>query len=141
MVGGQLEMAFEPTQNVGLRLAGSYYDYEINSLIDADAGDTRSNYLGAEDSFLSDFNLLNILATARFPGPHPRWPVSLVADYVKNLGINEAVKEEDTGFSIDLFVGTASTQGDMRFRYGFAETGTDAVLAAFSNDNTTIATN
>jgi len=141
MVGGQVEVAFEPTRSVGLRFAGSYYDYEIKSLADADAGDTRSNYLATEDSFLSDFNLLNILATARFPGPHPRWPISLVGDYVKNLGINEAVREEDTGFSIDLFIGTASTQGDVRFRYGFSEAGTDAVLAAFSHDNTTIATN
>jgi hypothetical protein len=140
MLGAQMELGFEPTPNVHLSLAGSYYDYEINSLIDADAGDTRNNYL-AGDAFLSDFNLLNILATARFPGPHPRWPVSLVGDYVKNLGIDETVKEEDTGFSIDLFVGTSSTQGDVQFKYGYSETGTDAVLAAFSHDNTTIATN
>lgn len=98
-----------------MRLAGSYYDYQINSLVDADAGDTRSNYLTADDAFLSDFDLLNILATARFQGPHPSWPISLVADYVKNLGINEAVKEEDTGFSIDLFVGTNSTKGKSDF--------------------------
>jgi len=141
MVGGQAEVAFEPARNVRFRLAGSYYDYDINSLADADAGDTRSNFLNADDSLLSDFNLLNIMATARFPGPHPRWPISLVGDYVKNLGINEAVEDEDTGFSIDIFVGTSSNTGDMQFRYGFSEAGTDAVLAAFSNDNTTIATN
>jgi len=140
MVGAQMELGFEPAPDVQLRLAASYYDYEINSLLDADAGDTRSNYLDG-DSFLSDFNLLNILATARFSGPHPRWPISIVGDYVKNLGIDQTVKDEDTGYSVDLFVGRASNQGDVRFRYGFSEAGTDAVLAAFSHDNTTIATN
>ena len=42
---------------------------------------------------------------------------------------------------LDLFVGKASKPKDLRFRYGYSETKTDAVLAAFSNDNTTIATN
>lgn len=141
MAGGQVEFVFEPALGVDLTLAGSYYDYEINSLVDADAGDTRSNYLDDEDHYLSDFNLLNVLAAVRFPGPHPRWPISLVTDVVKNLGIDETVKDEDTGFSIEVLAGTASAQGDVQVKYGYSEAGTDAVLAAFSHDNTTIATN
>lgn len=146
MIGGQAELAIKPSSNANIRLAASYYDYEINSLIDADAGDTRSNYLDTTGAYLSDFDLLDILVSAQLPGFGPRFPVLLVADYVKNLGyvrnlalnVNE---DEDTGFSVDLFVGKASKKNDLRFRYGYSETGTDAVMAAFSNDNTTIATN
>ena len=57
---------------------------------------------------------------------------------MKNLG---AEVDEDQGFMLDLFIGRASKKNDMRFRYGYSQTETDAVLAAFSNDNTTIATN
>ena len=42
---------------------------------------------------------------------------------------------------LDLFVGPLSKKHDVRFRYGYAEAETDAFLAAFSNDNTTFATN
>jgi hypothetical protein len=34
-----------------------------------------------------------------------------------------------------------SQKHDRRFRYGYSETETDAIIAAFSNDNTTIASN
>lgn len=141
MIGGQAELAIKPSSNSNIRLAGSYYDYDINSLIDADAGDTRSNYLDTTGAYISDFDLLNILARAQFPVFGPDFPILLVGDYVKNLGINDAVKDEDSGFSVDLFVGKASKKNDLRFRYGYSQAGTDAVLAAFSNDNTTVATN
>ena len=47
----------------------------------------------------------------------------------------------DTGFGIDLIAGRASRAGDWRFTYGYAQAETDAVLAAFSHDNTNLATN
>ena len=37
--------------------------------------------------------------------------------------------------------GRANQQGDWRFSYGYSVAEVDAVLAAFSHDNTTIATN
>lgn len=144
MLGGQAEINLKPSSSSSVRVAGSYYDYDITNLVSADAGDYRSNYVYVDSTglhYLSDFDLLDILATINLPGFGPRFPISVVADYVKNLGIADTVKSEDTGFSIDLFVGKASKKNDMRFRYGYSETGTDAVLAAFSHDNTTIATN
>lgn len=50
MVGAQGEITMEPARDIRLRLAGSYYDYDINSLVDADAGDTRSNYLTEDEA-------------------------------------------------------------------------------------------
>ena len=47
----------------------------------------------------------------------------------------------DTAFSIDTFIGKTGEKGDWRFGYGYAEADVDAVFAAFSNDNTTLATN
>jgi hypothetical protein len=142
MIGGQGEINLKPSSNSSVRVAGSYYDYDISNLVGADGGDYRTNYLDTSGTkYLSDFNLLDILATIKLPGFSPRFPISVVADYVKNFGIADSVKDEDTGFSIDLFVGKASKKNDVRFRYGYSETGTDAVLAAFSNDNTSLATN
>ena len=42
---------------------------------------------------------------------------------------------------LDLFVGRASSVNDVRFNYGYAQAERDAFLDAFSNDNTTIASN
>ncbi len=67
-----------------------------------------------------------------------RWPVRVIGDYVHNFG---AVAGGDTDFGIDLLVGRASQPRDWRFIYGYAQTDTDAVLAAFSHDNTNLATN
>jgi hypothetical protein len=82
--------------------------------------------------------LLDAIAIIEYRGLGERYPIRFVGDYVKNLG---AEVNEDQGFMLDLFIGRASKKNDLRFQYGYAQTETDAVLAAFSNDNTTIATN
>ncbi len=139
MRGGQLQFAIRPTSDWSLTLAGAYYDYDITSLSNADAGDTRSNFLTADGTaYISDFDLFDAIAVVEYRGFSEQYPVRFVADYVKNLG---AEVDEDSGIMLDLFVGKASKKKDLRFRYGYSETKTDAVLAAFSNDNTTIATN
>jgi hypothetical protein len=109
------------------------------SLSNADAGDTRSNNITSDGAaYISDFDLFDAIATVEYRGFSERYPIRFVGDYVKNLG---AAGSDDSGFMLDLFVGRASEKHDLRFRYGYSETETDAVLAAFSNDNTTIATN
>lgn len=138
MAGVQGQLTFRPSQSWSLALAGAYYAYNIKSLRNADSGDTRSNRLNADRTrYLSDFDLLDGVLTLNHRGFGGRFPVSFVADFVKNLGADD----QNTGFGFDLFVGRASARGDLRFRYGYAEAGTDAVLAAFSHDNTTLATN
>ena len=138
MAGGQGQLTFRRSSAWSVNLAGAYYDYTIKSLHHADAGDTRSNRLNPDGTgYLSDFDLLDSVLTIDHRGFGERFPVRFVADYVKNLGADD----EDEGFGVDLFVGRASAKGDMRFRYGYSQAETDAVLAAFSHDNTTLATN
>jgi hypothetical protein len=139
MWGAQFQLLAQPAPDWSLRFAGAYYNYDIENLTNADAGDTRSNNLRPDGmSYVSDFDLLDAIATVEYRGLHERYPVRFVGDFVKNLG---AEVDEDAGFMLDLFIGRASQKHDRRFRYGYSEAETDAILAAFSNDNTTIASN
>jgi hypothetical protein len=139
MWGGQVAVSASPMPDFELTLAGGYYDYAIKNLRNADAGDTRSNRLTADSTaYLSDFDLLDATAGLTYQGLGERYGFRLEGEVVKNLG---AAGDDGTGFSIDLHVGRASQASDTRFRYGYALMERDAVLAAFSNDNTTLATN
>ena len=82
--------------------------------------------------------MLDVIGSVTFKGLGERWPVTIAGDYVHNYG---ASVDADTGYSADLAVGRASTPGDWRFGYGYAQTEVDAVFAAFSHDNLGIATN
>jgi hypothetical protein len=137
MIGGQL--AFESAAGKPWRvdLAVGYYDYALRSLAGADAGDFRSNRMAA-GRYVSDFDLLDVIGGVTYSGLGARWPIRLVGDYVHNFG---AVGDAGTGFGVDLLAGRASSKGDWRFGYGYAQADIDAVLAAFSHDNTNIATN
>ena len=138
MAGGQGQVTIRRSPAWSVMLAGGYYDYSIKSLRNADAGDTRSNRLTPDGrGYVSDFDLLDGMVTVDHRGFGARYPVRFVADFVKNLGADD----KDEGFNLDLFVGRASVKGDMRFRYGYSQAETDAILAAFSHDNTTLATN
>lgn len=136
MIGGQIALE-TPSAPLQAELAVGYYDYSLRSVAGADVGDFRSN-LFANGRYLSDFNLLDVIAAVTWHGLSERWPVRVVGDYVHNFG---AATGADTGFGIDLLVGRASQPGDWRFNYGYAQVETDAVLAAFSHDNTNLATN
>ncbi|OGC06972.1 hypothetical protein A2V82_01925 [candidate division KSB1 bacterium RBG_16_48_16] len=144
MLGGQLDFAIHPSPDLSLTLAGAYYDYTIKSLTHADPpgdsqGDTRGNFLTADGkAYLSDFDLIEGFAAIDYRGFGERYPVRLVGDFVKNNG---AARGEDMGYGIDLYVGKVSKNKDWRFQYGYALAENDAVLAAFSHDNTTLASN
>jgi len=143
MWGGQTEFSVHPSPDLSFTLAGAFYDYKIRNLSNADAGDTRSNNIisdstGTATAYISDFDLLDAIAIVEYRGLGERYPIRFVGNYVKNLG---AEVNEDQGFMVDLFVGRTSKKNDLRFQYGYSQSETDAVLAAFSNDNTTIATN
>lgn len=140
MVGGQGEVLISPAPDWSLRFSAGYYDYDINSLIGATLGDIRGNRIiitPEGPQYVSDFNLFDTIAIVDYLGLGARYPIRFVGDYVKNFG-NE---DHESGLMLDLFVGPLSKKNDLRFRYGYAEAQTDAFLAAFSNDNTTYATN
>lgn len=139
MEGAQLVTGLIDSPAWKLNVALSYYDYHIGNLLNADAGDIRSNKLTEEgDAYRSDFDLADIIAQVEYDGLGEQWPLRGVADYVYNAG---AAGEDDEGVSVNAFVGRRTAKGDWRFRYGYARVETDAVLAAFSHDNTGLPTN
>lgn len=137
MIGGQLAFETKASAPLKAELAAGYYRYSLRSTAGEDGGDVRSNRF-LNGAYLSDYRLLDVIAAATYNGLGERWPVRVVGDYVHNFG---AAKGENTGFGIDLLVGRASRKGDWRVGYGYAQTDVDAVFAAFSHDNTNIATN
>jgi len=137
MFGGQLQAETNPSAPVKFEIAAGYYDYHLPSTAGGDAGDFRTNRFAA-GRYLSDFNLLDVIGAVQFNGLGERWPVRLVGDYVHNYG---AIDNQDTGFGIDLLLGRGNKLHDWRFGYGYAETEVDAVLTAFSHDNTNLASN
>ena len=146
MYGFQGQLTAKPASGrFGAAFAAGYYDYYIKSLLSANAGDILSNTVVVDTiagvpqrRYASDFEMLDLYTAVDLNTSSPRFPVRLVGDYVKNFG---AVSGDDDGFGVDAFVGPLKKRHDTRFRYGYSETGKDAVLAAFSHDNTTIPTN
>lgn len=138
MVGGQLTIGHALAPDLRLELAAAYYNYRLKTAPGTNPAAYRGNLVAPGGGYLSDFNLLDGMATVTYSGFGPRWPARLVFDYVENLG---ASVSDDTGMEFDLVLGRAAQRGDWRLAYGYSEAGVDAVLAAFSTDNTDLATN
>jgi putative porin len=139
MGGAQLMVAGAPGKNWRVTGAAAYYDYRIGRANVSEPGDIRGNRLdpGGAPLYLSDFNLIDALFIIDNTGFSKRFPLRFVGEYVKNDGANDL----NTGFSADLYAGKAGSAGDIRARYGYAQVETDAILAAFAHDNTTLGTN
>jgi hypothetical protein len=139
MSGVQLGLGSLEWQGWGFDLAAAYYDYELAGIVGADAGDTRTNLLAPGGTqYLSDFNLFDVVGSATYSTANPAWPLKVLGNFVRNSG---AATDADTGYSVDFSIGRASQQDDLRFTYGYSVAETDAVLAAFSHDNTSLGTN
>jgi hypothetical protein len=137
MAGGQLTVALPAGAKWKLSGSAGYYDYRLRSLATGDAGDFRGNRLDANGAYVSDFNLLDVIVAIDYSGLGERYPLRVVGDYVQNSGADDL----NTGYGADVYLGRSANQGDLRYRYGYGMTETDAVLAAFSHDNTTLSTN
>lgn len=139
MRGGQFSLAWRPAPDWKLSLDAAYYDYDIGTLSSAGAGNPRGNNIKpGGGAYLSDFDLLDTMATLQYSGWGEQWNFRLVADHVKNLG---AEVPQDAGYGIDLFLGNLNSKGHYLFRYGYSRVETDAVLGLYSNDNIILATN
>lgn len=138
MLGGQVGYFSPKYGDWQFDVHGAYYHYDVGSMSGADSGDWRSNLRTPDGNYLSDFHLVDALAGVSWFGLGERWPVRLVVDHVLNLG---ARTDADSGHSADLAIGRATASGDWRVTYGYAMAQNDAVLAAFSHDNMSIATN
>ena len=138
MVGGQAELAFQPSAEWKAKLSAAYFDYRLRSVAGGDAGDFRSNLLGPDGRYLSDFDLIDGIASLDYLGFGKDWPLQLSGEYVRNLG---AASDADTGYTLGLSLGQASRADGWKLGYSYMAAETDAVLAAFSHDNIDLATN
>lgn len=138
MTGAQLGYDTAQLGNFRFDVSAAYYDYTLGSVVGADNGDFRNNLRRADGSYLSDFNLGDLIVGATWTGLGSRWPVRFTGDYVKNFG---AETSQDTGYGMDLGVGRATQPHDWRVTYGYSMAETDSVLGAFSHDNIGIGTN
>ena len=86
LIAAQVEVAIKLTNDWSVRLAGSYLDYALGSTAGADQGDFRGNCLTIDGDYLSDFDLLDGLATIRYTGLGENWPVNITVHAVCNLG-------------------------------------------------------
>lgn len=138
MAGGQFAVKAKAGARWQVTAAAGYYDYRIRSLQNTNQGDIRGNRLApGNTAYLSDFNLLNLVFTADYTGFGERFPLRIVGDYVHNSGANDL----NTGWEADVYVGRITRPSETRWRYGYAVAQTDAILAAFGQDNTTLGTN
>jgi hypothetical protein len=138
MAGAQFVLKGSAGAQWQVTAAAGYYDYRIRSLYNTDAGDIRGNRrVPGNTAYLSDFDLLNAVVTVDYTGFGERLPLRIVGDYVHNSGANDL----NTGWEADVYLGRVTRPGETRWRYGYAVAETDAVLAAFSHDNTTLGTN
>ena len=138
MLGGQVAFSIAPSDAFGLMFAAGYYDYELGSVNGAGSGDFLNNLRAVNGDYLSDYDLIDLLLTAKWSGISERWPISLSLDYVQNRG---AAVAADEAIGLDLAFGRSSQPHDWSLSYGYGETGVDAVLGAFSHDNYAISTN
>lgn len=137
MAGGQV--SFDAlVSDWRVNLSGAYYDYRLNSLDGAGPGDIRSNLLTSDGTYLSDFDLVDIIARLAYNGLGERWPIHVIGNYVNNLGAKDHPHQ---GFSAEIVAGRTKAPGDWEISYGYLQTDVDAVFAAFSHDNFAIATN
>lgn len=138
MIGGQAELAFQPAAEWKAKLSAAYYDYSLRSLAGGDAGDFRSNLIGPDGRYRSDFDLIDGIVSLDYLGLGKDWPLQLSGEYVRNLG---AATDADTGYTLALSLGQASRAHGWKLGYSYMVAETDAVLAAFSHDNIDLATN
>jgi hypothetical protein len=138
MVGWQVGYDSASLGNWKFDVSGAYYDYTLGSGVGGDSGDFRNNLRNADGSYVSDFNLGDLIVGATWSGLGARWPVRVVGDYVKNFG---AETSEDIGYGLDVGAGRITQPHDWRVTYGYSVAETDAVLGAFSHDNIGIGTN
>ncbi len=138
MIGGQIAYERPIGEAFKFDVAAAEYDYSLDSVAGADTGDFRTNVIGPDGRYVSDFDLFDVIAGISWTGAGSHWPVRIAGEYVHNAG---ARVDGDTAYAFDLTAGQLRRQGDWRFAYGYAVAEVDAVLAAFSQDNTTIGTN
>jgi len=142
MSGLQVGMKYRSNENTNALFCASFYNYSIgafkkNNILSAiTADDIRTNFLRPDSTgYLNNFRLLD--GILKINSSIGSVPVGVVLDFVYNIG----AKKDNKGFSADFFAGKSLNPKDFKLLYGISFAETDAVMAAFSNDNTLQPTN
>jgi hypothetical protein len=120
------------------QLGIGYFDYELKGEPDLGHEDFRGNVVAPGRGFVSDFKLLDLIGDVVCEPFGERWPLQVVANYVRNLG---AAAGAGTAYAADAYLGRLGRSRDWRFNYAYARVETDAVFVAFSHNDITIASN
>lgn len=85
---GGVQLGYDSPAYGGFKydISGAYYRYSLGSVAGADSGDWRTNRRNPDGTFLSNYELANLLMGVTLQGADEKWPVRLVGDYVRNLG-------------------------------------------------------
>jgi hypothetical protein len=106
--------------------------------IDEEKLDARNTNLLRRDAdgnvtgFASEFNLLDIVGDASIATARKDYPLSLTADFVKNMA---ARTDRDHGVWVEAQYGSAERQGTWSVGYTFSRIEQDAVLSPFLFDD------
>ncbi|MGH8204215.1 MAG: putative porin, partial [Steroidobacteraceae bacterium] len=76
MWGAQVALDMPVAAAFRFEVAGALYDYSLAGVAGADAGDFRSNLIGPDGRYLSDFDLADVIVSGTYIGMH-RWPLRL----------------------------------------------------------------
>jgi hypothetical protein len=121
------------------RLGVGYFDYELHGEPNVEHEDfVRGNVIAPGIGYVSDFKLLDLIGDVVVEPWGETWPLQIVSNYVRNRG---AVAGEGTAYAVDAYLGHLDNSGDWRLNYAYARVEADAVFVAFSQDNTSIASN
>lgn len=137
LLGGQVSFERVPLADLQLSGALGYYDYSLDGFPSADLGDFRTNLLSSEGRYASDFDLVDINAGIDVPELLRDWPLSVQVNWAQNLS---AFDDEDTAWRVAAILGQLDGYNPVALTYAYSDVERDAVFAAFSNDNLTIAT-
>ena len=129
-----------PRHRLGLTLSSFKYTNPDPLAVDIgneviDARNTnllRRDASGTVTGYASGFNLVDFIADGEFKTGRAQYPVSITADFVKNLA---ATTGDDAGFWLETQYGAAEALRTFSLGYTFARIEQDAVLAPFLFDD------
>jgi hypothetical protein len=135
-VGSERAYALQAGGNFGLGRDGSltlsagYYDLQVAGREAVyEEAEFFGNSFTADGRYLYDYQMAEL--AGEFGFALGDWPVSLFADYVKNLDADRF----DTGWAVGGTIGKAKDRGSWRVRYVYQDLEADAVFGLLTDSN------
>lgn len=145
-LNGNADIKINITDFIGLNLRGGYYHYiGANNIAKANippttlptgqtftpkiTGNTNANTLNADGTYKANFNIVNGFAKLIFR-INDNFPLSLSADYLYNMGINQ----DNNSYQLSAKIGHTRDQGNFFAGYNYKVIQSDAVISLFVED-------